>query len=129
MTEQSNQQQQKIGINPNPTMQPLTHIEDLNADLEQARIQIETLKQERDSIANTVNRLDRDLAQQKDKTAEQERIAQTLLKSFNDLYSIYSQLYDQVITSNTALTITAGKLSEALVKYKFTIPQQEKPTI
>lgn len=119
---------QKITVNPNPTYISLTHEEELNADLEQARIQIEQLKQERDSIAGTVNRLDRELAQQKDKTAEQERISQSLLKSFNDLYSTYSKLYDQVITSNTALSITTGKLAESLVKYKFTIPQQEQPT-
>ena len=117
---------QKLGINPNPTYISLTHEEELNADLEQARMQITTLKEERDAIAGTVNRLDRELASQKDETAKQEQINQALVKSFNDLYSMYQQLYDQVITSNTALAITTGKLAESLVKFKFTLPQQEQ---
>lgn len=125
-TKQEQPTKQKISINPNPTYISLTHEEELNADLEQSRIQIETLKQERDAIAGTVNRLDRELAQQKDETAKQQQINQALLKTFNDLLTMHSQLYDQMITSNTALTITAGKLAESLVKFKFTLPQQEQ---
>jgi|SRR5215831_11113012 len=117
---------QKIGINPNPTMVALTQAEDLTAHLEMARTQIETLKSERDSIAGTVNRLDRELAQQKDETAKQLLINENLFKTFQELYSMHSQLYDQLITSNTAITITAGKNAEALVKFKFTLPQQEQ---
>lgn len=123
---QQEQQQQRIGINPNPAYVAQTHEEQLNADLEQARIQIETLKGENQAIAATVNRLDRELAQQKDETTKQQQVNQALVKTFNDLYSTYQQLYDQIITSNTALTITTGKLAESLVKHKFTIPQQEQ---
>lgn len=76
-----------------------------------------------------VNRLDIEVARLKDELAKQHQINNNLLKTFQDLYSVYSQLYDQVISSNTALTITTGKLAESLVHYKFTIPQQEQPKL
>lgn len=82
---------------------------------------------ELDDERTKINRLDIQVANLKDENAKLEQIKQSLLKSFQDLYSIYSQLYDQVISSNTALTITTGKLAESLVHYKFTIPQQEQP--
>jgi DNA-binding MltR family transcriptional regulator len=82
---------------------------------------------ELDDERNIVGRLDREVARLKDENVKQEQINQNLLKSFQDLYSIYSQLYDQVISSNTALTITTGKLAESLVRFKFIIPQQEQP--
>ena len=77
-------------------------------------------------IAHTVGNLDREIARLKDENAKLEQTNQNIIKSFQDLYNCYIQLYDQITNSNAALTITAGKLSEALVKYKFTIPQQDQ---
>ena len=74
-----------------------------------------------------INRLDIQIANLKDENAKLENIKENLLKSFQELYTLYQQLYDQVTSSNTALTITAGKLAETLVRTKFTIPQQEQP--
>ena len=116
---------QKIGINPNPTYVPLTEAQDLSADLEEARQQITYLKSERDSLAGKINQLDIEVAHLKDERSRLEQQRDNLFQNFKDLYSLYQQLYDQVISSNTAVTITAGKLSEALVRCKFTIPQQE----
>lgn len=76
-----------------------------------------------------INRLDIQIANLKDENAKLENIKENLLKSFQELYSLHQQLYDQVISSNTALTITAGKLAEVLVRTKFTIPQQEQPQL
>ena len=81
---------------------------------------------ELDDERNKVNKLDLEIARLKDEKGKLEQTNQNIIKSFQDLYNCYIQLYDQTTNSNAALTITAGKLSEALVKYKFTIPQAEQ---
>lgn len=73
-----------------------------------------------------INRLDIQVAHLTDDLAKQKQINDNLLKTFQELYNLNQQLYDQVVSSNTALTITTGKLAESLVRYKFTIPQQEQ---
>lgn len=88
--------------------------------------QLDQAWKELDDERSKINKLDIEIAKLKDDNAKLEQIKQNLLQTFQDLYTQYQQLYDQVISSNTALTITAGKLSEALVRTKFTIPQQDK---
>ena len=122
----NDKQQQKIGINPNPTMVALTETEELNADLTEARLQIATIKSERDQLASKITQLDIEIAHLKDAIGRQSKINDNLLDTFKELYAKHQDLYDQIITSNTALTITAGKLSESLVRSKFTIPQAEQ---
>ena len=116
----------RLTTNPNPTYVSLTKEEDLAADLEQARTQIATLKSERDDMAHKINSLDKEIAKLRDDNAKFEMTKQNLFRKFQDLYNAYQQLYDQVISSNTALTITSGKLAESLVRCKFILPQQEQ---
>jgi predicted nuclease with TOPRIM domain len=80
---------------------------------------------ELDDERNKINKLDVEIAKLKDDNGKLELTNQNIIKSFQDLYNSYTQLYDQVTNSNAALTITAGKLAESLVKCKFTIPQAE----
>jgi len=114
------------------TKQQLPHELDNTTEIERAVYldnvaKLDEAWKEVDNERAKVNKLDIEIAHLKDEVAKQQQINQNLLKSFQELYTTYSQLYDQVITSNTALTITTGKLAESLVKYKFTIPQQEQP--
>ena len=104
----------------------LTEIESLQQDLNEARLQITTLKAQVDDTAGTVNLLDKEIAKLKDEKGKLEQQNDNMFKSFQDLYNTYLQLYDQVANTQTALTITGGKLAESLIKYKFTIPQQEQ---
>jgi len=85
---------------------------------------LEAAWKELDDERTKVNKLDIEIAKLKDEKGKLEQTNQNIVKSFQDLYNNYIQLYDQVTNSNTALAITLGKLSESLVKYKFTIPQQ-----
>ena len=97
---------------------PQTREEYVNhkAELEQAW---KELDDERDKI----NKLDIEIAKLKDDKAKTDKINENLIQSFQDLYNQYIQLYDQVTNSNAAIVITSGKLAEALVKFKFIIPQ------
>jgi predicted nuclease with TOPRIM domain len=90
------------------------------------KAELEQAWKELDDERNKVNKLDLEIAKLKDEKGKLEQTNQNIIKSFQDLYNTYIQLYDQVTNSNTALTITAGKLAEALVKCKFTIPQAEQ---
>lgn len=92
-------------------------------DLEQARIQIATLKTQVDSQADTINRLDKEVAALKDSNADMNRIKENMLASFQELYTNHKNLEEQVLNTITATSITNGKLTEALVKYKFIIPE------
>jgi SMC interacting uncharacterized protein involved in chromosome segregation len=89
------------------------------------RAELDQAWKDLDDERNKVNRLDIEIAKLKDDTGKLELTNQNIIKSFQDLYNSYTQLYDQVTNSNAALTITAGKLAESLVKCKFTIPQAE----
>lgn len=126
-TKQEQQKEQKITYNPNPTYQSLTETEGLNADLEQARIQIATIKSERDQLANKINELDISLAKQKDQLQAEQQKNENMLKQFEILYNMHESLLEQCLNTATAITITNGKLSEAIVKHKFTIPQSTQP--
>jgi|SRR5690242_6419289 len=88
--------------------------------------ELEQAWRELDEERKKINKLDIEIASLKDGIAKQEQINKNLLEQFRELYGSYQQLYDQVISSNTALTITTGKLAESLVRYKFTIPQAEQ---
>jgi hypothetical protein len=89
------------------------------------RAELDQAWKDLDDERNKVNRLDIEIAKLKDDNGKLELTNQNIIKSFQDLYNSYTQLYDQVTNSNAALTITAGKLAESLVKCKFTIPQAE----
>lgn len=81
---------------------------------------------ELDEEREKIHRLDVTIASLKDEVGKQKQINENLLKTFQELYNLNQQLYDQVISSNTALTITTGKLAESLVRCKFILPQQEQ---
>lgn len=81
---------------------------------------------ELDEEREKIHRLDVTIAHLKDELGKQQQANENLLKTFQELYNLNQQLYDQVISSNTALTITTGKLAESLVRYKFILPQQEQ---
>ena len=104
----------------------ITEEESLRKDLDEARLQITVLKSQVDDTAGTVNLLDKEVAKLKDEKGKLEQQNQNMFNSFQELYNTYLQLYEQVANTQTALTITGGKLAESLIKYKFTIPQQEK---
>lgn len=89
------------------------------------KVELEQAWKELDDERNRINKLDIEIARLKDEKGKLELTNQNIIKSFQDLYNQYIQLYDQVANSNTALAITLGKLSESLVKCKFTIPQAE----
>jgi len=116
-----------VSVNPNPTMQALTETQDLNADLTLARTQLADQLALTKEYSSKINSLDQEIAHLKDDRAKLQNQQDVIFKSFQDLYKMYEELYNQVISSNTALTITSGKLAEALVRCKFTIPQQEQP--
>ena len=90
---------------------------------------LEAAWKELDDERNKVNKLDIEVAHLKDELSRQRQVNEALVKTFNEIYSMYQQLYDQVINSNTALAITVGKNAESLVKFKFTLPQQEQPSL
>jgi chromosome segregation ATPase len=148
MTNSNQSQQQKVSTNPNPTMVELSDAQELNTDLEEARKQIKQLKQVVDTQATVIDQrdlaidsqsrtisdlsqrigsLDKEVAQLKDDKGKAEMQRDSILETFNNLYGNYQQLYDQVINASTALSITSGKLAEALIKNKFTIPQAGQP--
>lgn len=118
--------EQKLGINPNPTMIALTETQELSADLNTARQQLQDQLKLTQEYSTKINSLDQEIAHLKDERAKLEQQRDNLFKTFQDLYKAHEDLYNQVITSNTALTITTGKLAESLVRCKFTIPQQEQ---
>lgn len=107
-----------------------THSDEIYASMiKDKNAEIVKLTGELDLEQTKINRLDIQIANLKDENAKLDNIKENLLKSFQELYSLYQQLYEQVTSSNTALTITAGKLAEVLVRTKFTIPQQEQPQL
>lgn len=115
--------EQKITYNPNPTYQSLTETEGLNADLEQARIQIATIKKERDQLANKVNELDINIAKKQDQIQAEQKKNENMFQSFEELYNKYLGLYEQISSTIAANSITTGKLAEALVRHKFILPE------
>jgi len=119
----NSKQEQKVTTNPNPTYKSLSEVEEANADLEEARKQIDTLIEERNSISATVSRLDKDVAKLQDLFQAEEEKNRRLLKQFEILYNMHEGLLEQCLSQVTATTITNGKLSESIVKFKFIIPQ------
>ena len=115
--------QQKVTVNPNPTTVSLTEVQEQNADLEQARSQITTLKAERDTLAGKINELDKEVANLKDENGKIEQQKKNLLNNFQSLYTMHEQLVEQLLSTVTASTITTGKLSEALAKFRFQLPE------
>jgi len=106
-------------------------IEAADADLERTLYldktnELQKAWKELDDERAKITKLDIEIAKLKDDKAKLEQIKDNLFQTFQDLYNQYQQLYDQVVNSNTALTITTGKLAESLVKCKFTIPQAEQ---
>lgn len=118
--------EQKVTYNPNPTYKSLSEAEELNADLEEARIQLATLKSERDQLANKVNQLDITLAKKQDDVQSEQKKNENMFKSFEELYNKYLGLYEQISSTIAANSITTGKLAEALVRHKFTIPEAQQ---
>jgi chromosome segregation ATPase len=128
MTSQKEQQQQKatvttITTNPNPTYKSLSDLENANADLEQARIQINSLIEERNSMSATIGRLDRDVAKLKDRIGELEQQQDGVLPQFQDLYNKHEGLLEVVAQNLFASNISTGRLAEALARFKFIIPE------
>lgn len=144
---QTQQKEQKVTYNPNPTYQSLTETEALNADLEEARMQIATIKKERDTLANTlserdkaidsmtqsseemrlmIGKLDKEQAQLKDSYQSEQKKNENMFRSFEELYNKYLGLYEQISSTIAANSITTGKLAEALVRHKFTIPEAQQ---
>lgn len=93
------------------------------------KAELEQAWKELDEERKKVNKLDLEIAKLKDEKGKLEQTNQNIIQTFQDLYNQYIQLYDQVTNSNTALAITLGKLSESLVKCKFTIPTQSNETV
>lgn len=118
--------EQKVTYNPNPTYKSLSEAEELNADLEEARIQLATLKSERDQLANKVNQLDITLAKKQDDVQSEQKKNENMFHSFEELYNKYLGLYEQISSTIAANSITTGKLAEALVRHKFTIPEAQQ---
>jgi septal ring factor EnvC (AmiA/AmiB activator) len=119
----SKQEQQKVTTNPNPTYKSLSDLDQANADLEEARSQINTLVEQRDTTSATIGRLDRDVARLQDALQAEEEKNRRLIKQFEILYNMHESLLEQCLNTTTANTITTGKLSESIVKFKFIIPQ------
>jgi chromosome segregation ATPase len=129
-------------------MVELSNEQELNSDLEEARKEIAMMKAQVSNAAGIIDQreftidsqsrsiaemgekitsLDKEVAQLKDDKGKLEMQRDSLLDTFNNLYTNYQQLYDQVINASTALSITSGKLAESLIKSKFTIPQTGQP--
>lgn len=118
--------EQKVTYNPNPTYKSLSETEELNADLEQARIQLATLKSERDQLANKVNQLDITLARKQDEIQSEQKKNENMFHSFEELYNKYLGLYDTISSNIHANAISSGTLAQSLVRNKFTIPEAQQ---
>ena len=124
ITSAKKEQKQNSEINTNTETETETETErEIYLD---NKMKLEEAWKEVDDERQKINRLDIEIANLKDVNTKLEQINQNILKSFQDLYSQYQQLYDQVVSSNTALSITTGKLAESLVRFKFTLPQAEQ---
>lgn len=97
------------------------------AELDQAWKELDEAKDQRDALAQKINKLDIENAALKDDLAKQEQINTNITQQFKDLYLMHEQLLEQCLNTTTATTITNGKLGQAIVNYKFVIPttQQE----
>src|SRR4249919_4207748 len=122
MTSQK-EQQHNITTNPNPTYKSLSDLEQANSDLEEARVQINTLIDERNSMSATVGRLDRDVAKQQDRIGELEQQRDAILSQFQDLYNKHEGLLDVVTQNIFASSMSTGRLVEAVTRFKFTLPE------
>lgn len=70
-----------------------------------------------------ITKLEIEIAHLKDESALAKQQRDALLIQFQDLYNKHELLIEQCLNTSTALAITTGKLSEGLIKHKFTIPQ------
>ena len=87
---------------------------------------LDTAWKELDDERKKLNKLDIEVANLKDENAKLEQQKQHLLNNFQQLYEFHTKLEDQVLNSQTAITITLGKLAEAIVRNKFIIPESNK---
>ena len=126
ITSAKKEQKQNSEININTNTETETEAETEREIYLDNKMKLEEAWKEVDDERQKINRLDIEIANLKDVNTKLEQINQNILKSFQDLYSQYQQLYDQVVSSNTALSITTGKLAESLVRFKFTLPQAEQ---
>ena len=124
MTSQSQKEQpSRITTNPNPAYKSLSDLEQANANLEEARVQINNLIDERNNMSGTVNRLDRDVARHQDKIGELEQQRDSIVSQFQDLYNKHEGLMEVVAQNIFASSLSTGRLAEAITRFKFTLPE------
>jgi|SRR5215831_4186829 len=91
-------------------------IEDNKAKLDEAW-------KELDDERNKIGRLDIEVANLKDLNAKLEQSNKELLQTVNTLYNLHRDLMEQSLKTSSALSITNGKLNEAIVRTQFIIPE------
>jgi uncharacterized coiled-coil DUF342 family protein len=90
--------------------------------------ELEKAWKELDNERSIVGRLDKQVAALTDKVASVEQQRDSLLQQFQELYNKHESMLEQCLNTATAITITNGKLSEAIVKHKFSLPQANTTT-
>jgi|SRR5215831_9516407 len=112
----NNKEEDKEELDDSTAMERAIYL-DSKAKLEEAWKEIDDHKAK-------INRLDIEIANLKDLNARLEQQNKSLIDTLNTLYNFHKDIMEQAVKTSTAITITNGKLNEAIVRTQFIIPEK-----